>query len=68
MIHWKKIGHFNYEISNTGQVRNMKTGRLVKVYQKTPTSSPYIILTDRFGEQSRHHMDYLMDEYFSSRR
>ena len=41
MIEWRKVKDFNYSVSNKGEVRNDKTGRILK---KTVSTSGYLFV------------------------
>ena len=54
---YKKISDFDYEISNFGNVRNMKTGRIMK-QQKLKTS--IAVNLRRNGENIKRYLNWLL--------
>ena len=53
MIEWRKVKDFNYSVSNKGEVRNDKTGRILK---KTVSTTGYLFV-QLFDKKT--HMKYV---------
>jgi hypothetical protein len=62
---WKKVNGYPYSINELGQVRNNKTGRILK---KCISTNGYVIvnLTSDAGKQKVHNVHRLVGVYFLS--
>lgn len=54
-IIWKDTEYYNYEVSNTGLIRNKKTNKILKVRKRTHTKYAYydMVVSVRYNNKSK---------------